>query len=135
MIIDLPESLATHLASWIKDANPNGSEPVAEDLKRYLADFVDLHTISRATIERDIRKQLSSFNVYFTSRGIEVCDSGVSLIVTGQSREGCIRLSSDNFASSDELSSLAGYAEEMENSVWDDDAVESLIEKWFDLEG
>ena len=134
-MIELPASLSTHLAAWIKDSNPRGDESDAEDIKRILADFVDAHTLCRETVERDIRKQLSSFNVYFTSRGIEVCDSGVSLIVTGQSREGCIRLSSDNFASSDELSSLAGYAEEMENSVWDDDAVESLIEKWFDLEG
>lgn len=133
-MIELPASLATHLAAWIKDSNPKGDESDAEDIKLILTDFVDAHTLNRATIERDIRKQLSAFNVYFTSRGIEVCDSGVSLLVTGQSREGCIRLSSDQFSSSDELSSLARNAEELENSVWDDDAVESLIEKWFDLE-
>lgn len=134
-MIELPASLSVDLAAWIKDSNPKGDESDAEDIKRILTDFVDAHTICRETVERDIRKQLSAFNVYFTSRGIEVCDSGVSLLVTGQSREGCIRTNATEFSSSDELSSLAGYAEELENSVWDDDAVESLIEKWFDLEG
>lgn len=135
MIIDLPESIATNLASWIKDANPNGSEPVAEDLKRYLADFVDLHTISRATIERKLREHLSSYNIYFQRDRITVSDSGVTLVLAGQSRSGYITLDDSQFDSSEELSRLAGYAEELENSVWDDDEGESLIEKWFDLEG
>ena len=136
MPIELPSDLSSHLIAWLLASNPKGNEDAAADIKSVLCDLVDAHTLNRATIERDIREQLSSFkfNVYFTSRGIEVCDSDVSLLVTGQSRDGCIRLSSSEFSNSTEISDLAGYAEELENSVWDNDVVESLIEKWFELE-
>lgn len=134
-MIELPASLATHLAAWIKDSNPKGDESDAEDIKRILSDFVDEHTLCRATIERKLREHLSSYNIYFRKDRILVSDSGVTLVVDGKGRFGHITLDDSEFDSSEELSRLAGYAEELENSVWDDDAVEALIEKWFDLEG
>lgn len=133
-MIELPASLATHLAAWIKDSNPKGDESDAEDIKRILADFVDAHTICRATIERKLREHLSSYNVYFRRSCIEVSDNGANLVITGQSRSGHITLDDSQFDSSEELSRLAGYAEELENSVWDGEEGEDLIEKWFDLE-
>jgi hypothetical protein len=134
IIIDFPSSLKTHLAAWLKDQNPKGHEDVAADLKSFLCDFVDNHTLSREKLERDIRDQLSSFKVYFKRDTIEVYDSGVTLVVTGTQREGRIKLSDTDFDNSEDLERLAQYAEELENSVWDDSDVESLVEKWFSLE-
>lgn len=134
MSIELPSDLSSHLIAWLLASNPKGNEDAAADIKSVLCDLVDAHTISRATIERDICKQLSSFKVYFGRSSIEISDSDVTLHVNGKNREGSLTLDSSEFDSSDELSRVAGYAEELENSVWDDDAVESLIEKWFDLE-
>ena len=133
-MIKLPASLATHLAAWIKDSNPKGDESDAEDIKRILSDFVDEHTLCRATIERKLREHLCSFNIYFRRDRIEVSGSGVTLVVDGQGRSGHITLDDSQFDSSEELSRLAGYAEELENSVWDGEEGEDLIEKWFDLE-
>lgn len=133
-MIELPTSLAKHLAAWIKDSNPKGDESDAEDIKRVLSDFVDEHTLCRATIERKLREHLSSYNIYFQRDRITVSDSGVTLVIAGQSRSGYITLDDSQFDSSEELSRLAGYAEELENSVWDDDEGESLIDQWFDLE-
>ena len=135
-MIELPASLATHLAAWIKDSNPKGDESDAEDIKRILAEFVDAHTICRATIERKLRDQLGNYQIDFNNirKRIRIWDTDVTLNVTGQGRSGHLSLDSSDFDSSDDLSRIAGYAEELENSVWDDDAVESLIEKWFDLE-
>lgn len=134
MSIELPSDLSSHLIAWLLASNPKGNEDAAADIKSVLCDLVDAHTISRATIERDIREQLSSFTVYFGRSSIQISDTDVTLHVNGKSREGSLTLDSSEFDSSDELSRVAGYAEELENSVWDDDAVESLIEKWFDLE-
>jgi hypothetical protein len=134
IIIDFPSSLKTHLAAWLKDQNPKGHEDVAADLKAFLCEFVDAHTLCRATIERDTRDQLASFKVYFLKDSIEVYDSGVTLHVTGAGWEGSITLSNNNFDNSEDLERLAQYAEELENSVWDDSDVESLVEKWFSLE-
>ena len=133
-MIELPASLATHLAAWIKDSNPKGDESDAEDIKRILTEFVDAHTLCRSTIERKLREHLSSYNIYFQRDRIKVSDSGVTLVVNGQSRSGHITLDDSKFDSSEELSRLAGYAEELENSVWDGEECEDLIEKWFDLE-
>lgn len=133
-MIELPASLSVDLAAWIEDSNPKGDESDAEDIKRILAEFVDAHTICRATIERKLREHLSSYNIYFRRDRIEVSDSGVTLVVSGQSRSGHITLDDSRFDSSGDLSQLAGYAEELENSVWDGEEGEDLIEKWFDLE-
>lgn len=133
-MIELPASLSVDLAAWIKDSNPKGDESDAEDIKRILSDFVDEHTLCRATIERKLREHLSSYNIYFRKDRILVSDSGVTLVVDGKGRSGHITLDDSEFDSSEELSRLAGYAEELESSVWDDDDGESLIEKWFDLE-
>lgn len=132
-MIELPPSLATHLAAWIKDSNPKGDESDAEDIKRVLSDFVDEHTLCRATIERKLREHLSSYNIYFTRGRILVSDSSVTLVIE-KGRSSHITLDDSEFDSSDELSRLAGYAEELENSVWDGEEGEDLIEKWFDLE-
>lgn len=133
-MIELPASLSVDLAAWIKDSNPKGDESDAEDIKRILADFVDSHTLCRATIERKLREHLSNYNVHFRRDRVEVSDSGVTLVVSGQSRSGHITLDDSRFDSSGDLSQLAGYAEELENSVWDGEEGEDLIEKWFDLE-
>ena len=132
--LDMPASLSAHLKCWILNMNPTGSESDAEDLKRYLTDLVDENTLSRPVIERKLREHLSKYNIYFQRDCIKICDSGVTLVVTGTSRCGHITLDSDQFDSSDELSQLSGYAEEIENSVWDDDQCEELINKWFELE-
>lgn len=133
-MIELPTSLATSLATWIKDSNPKGDESDADDIKRVLSDFVDEHTLCRATIERKLREHLSSYNISFRRDRIRVSESSVTLVIDGKGRLGHITLDDSQFDSSEELSRLAGYAEELENSVWDGEEGEDLIEKWFDLE-
>lgn len=133
--LDLPLALANHLSAWIKDSNPNGDESAADDIKRYLTDFVDEHTISRESVEAKLHDHLSSYRLTFRNNRIEVYDSGVTLRITGSDRCATIYIDDNEFDSSEDLSRLAGYAEEIENSVWDDDVGEQLINKWFDLEG
>lgn len=135
MSIELPSDLSSHLIAWLLASNPKGNEDAAADIKSVLCDLVDAHTLSRTTIERDIREQLYSFNVCFTSRGIEVCDSSaVKLIVSGPNRESSIQLDSSRFDSSDDVSCAAQYAEELELAVWDDGKAEELVTQWFKLE-
>lgn len=135
-MIELPASLAVDLAAWIKDSNPKGDESDAADIKRILTEFVDAHTLCRATIERELRNELSNYHIEFNNarKRIRIWDTDVTLNVTGPGRAGHLSLDSSDFYCSDDLSRIAGYAEELENSVWDDDSVEALIEKWFDLE-
>lgn len=133
-MITIPSALAGYLESWIKEHNPNGNEDTAEDLKHVLDKFVDDHTMSRALVERRIREHLSSYNIAFRSRRIEISEGEVTLCITGPDRDGSIVLDCSEFGSSEEISRYAGYAEEIENSAWDDDVGEELINKWFELE-
>lgn len=133
-MITIPSALAGYLESWIKEHNPNGNEDTAEDLKHVLDKFVDDHTMSRALVERRIREHLSSYDVSFRSQRIEISEGEVKLRITGPDRCGSIILHSSEFDSSEDISRFASYAEEIENSVWDDDVGEELINKWFELE-
>lgn len=133
-MITIPSALAGYLESWIKEHNPNGNEDTAEDLKHVLDKFVDDHTMSRALVERRIREHLSSYDVSFRSQRIEISEGEVTLRITGPDRCGSIILHSSEFDSSEDISRFASYAEEIENSVWDDDVGEELINKWFELE-
>ena len=135
--LDMPASLSAHLKCWILNMNPTGSESDAEDLKRYLTDLVDENTLSRPVIEKRIHDALANFTVSFNrTRGvIEVYDhSSVTLIVHGPDRESTIDLDKSRFDSADEISSSAGYAEELELAVWDDGEAEDLVKQWFKLE-
>lgn len=132
--IELSPSLNKHLVDWIRDTNPKGHEDVAADIKSLLADLVDEHTFSKKMIEKRIQDHLSNFRVYFGSSSIQISDTDVTLHVNGKNREGSLTLDSSEFDSSEDLSRVAGYAEELENSVWDGEEGEELIEKWFDCE-
>lgn len=132
--IEMSPSLNKHLVDWIRDSNPKGHEDVAADIKALLADLVDEHTFSKKMIEKRLEEHLSNFNIRFGSNSIQIWDSEVTLTVTGKDRDGSLTLDSSEFGSADELSRIAGYAEELENSVWDGEEGEELIEKWFDCE-
>ena len=133
--LDMPASLSSHLTAWIRDMNPKGNESDAEDLKQYLADLVDENTLSRPVIEKRLHDALANFTVSFSRNAIEVCDSSaVTLIVSGPNRESSIQLDSSRFDSSDDISSAAQYAEELELAVWDDGEAEDLVKQWFKLE-
>ena len=135
MSIEIPTDLSSALIQWIRENNPKGHEDTAADLKSALCDLVDDNTISRRIIEKRLVAHLSSYDVRFhRSSYIEISDNEVTLRVTGPDREGEIEINSSTFDSSSELSRLAEAAEEVENSVWDDDDGEELINKWFQLE-
>lgn len=135
MSIELPSALSSALIQWVRENNPKGNEDTAQDLKSALCDLVDENTLSRAIIEKRIKAHLGSYDVYFSRSYIEVYDrSYATLRIVDDNRSGHITLDNSEFDCSEDISRVAGYAEELENSVWDDDAGEELIKKWFALE-
>jgi len=132
--IEIPAALEQHLIAWVKDSNPKGHEDVASDLKELLSDLVDEHTLSKKTIQKRIEDHFNSYHVHFGMDSIQISDSGVTIYVNGKDRDGSLVLDTSEFDSADELSRTAGYAEELENTVWDGEEGEALIEKWFDCE-
>ena len=135
MSVEITPSLAYALVQWIRNNNPKGNEDTAQDMKSALCDLVDDNTMSRSLIEKRIKDHLSSYDVYFSRSYIEVYDrSCATLRIVDDNRSGHLTLDSSEFDSSEDISRVAGYAEELENSVWDDDAGEELIKKWFQLE-
>ena len=135
MSIEITPSLAYALVQWIRNNNPKGNEDTAQDLKSALCDLVDDNTMSRALIEKRIRAHLGSYDVSFSRSYIEVYDRGsVTLRIVDDNRSGHVTLDNSEFDSSEDITRAAGYAEELETSVWDDDAGEELIKKWFRLE-
>lgn len=135
MSIEITSAIASSLVQWILDNNPKGDEDIAQDIKSALCDLVDNNTMSRRIIEKRITDHLRcSYDVRFSKRYIEVYASDVTMQITGGDRSSKITLDTSEFDYAEEISRLAGYAEEMENAVWDDDVVEELIKKWFELE-
>lgn len=132
MSIKITSAIASSLAQWIRDNNPKGNEDIAQDIKSALCDLVDDNTMSRSIIEKRINDQLRrSYEVRFYRHYIEVYTSDVTMQITGGDRSSRITLDTSAFDYAEEISRLAGYAEKMENAVWDDDVVEELIKKWF----
>jgi hypothetical protein len=124
--------LVVLLTDWIKEINPDSDESTTEEIKECLAEFVDKHTLTRSRVEKQLTELLYMFKPRFSESSIElrnVC----SMYIEGKNRQGRIELDSLEFDSSEDLSSLANYASEMEDAAWDDDLTEELIEKWFDL--
>jgi len=130
---NMSQRLVDILKDWIQEINPDSDESTAEEIKECLAEFVDKHTLTRSRVEEQLTELLYMFNPRFSRSSIELRNE-CSMYIQGKNRHGRIELDSLEFDSSEDLSSLANYAREMEDAVWDGDSTEELIEKWFDLE-